>query len=229
MTIPHHRVIAAQKAITDGKEATDPKVRELIAALTKDPKAKPAVQYALKKFLVPYQRTVLDALCLGGATVEEIHEATEMPLAAIAAYKEYIFDNTVFDDRLDRVSWVESIQSYLKPSEAQVLMAVMTVGVNYLIWYLTGRGKYTPAEVLRYSMNDAMMRSLSHRMAPLDSPTCKEAHNWARTAERLAKSVHLVDPQDNAEAQKALYIALNHRDDTGNEETTGIDPASILH
>jgi hypothetical protein len=222
-------LIAAQKAIQKGEEATDPKVRELMAALSNDKDVKPAIAYALRKFLVPYQRTVLDALHLGNATPDEIHEATEMPYEAIAAYGEYIFDRTVFEDRLDRKTWVESMISYLQPNEAQILMVVMTIGVNYLVWYLTGRGKFTPAEVLRFTMNDAMFRSFAHRMAPLDSAVSKEAHNWARTAERVAKSLHQVDPQDNEEARKQLYIALSHRDETGNAQTTGIPAEKILH
>jgi hypothetical protein len=229
MSDPHHRLIAAQRAIKSGQEATDPKVRELIAALTNEDSAKPAVKYALRKFLIPYQRAVLDALFLGGATPDEIFQATEMPKDAIQAYGDYIFDNSVFDDRLDRVTWVESQQDYCTPAQLQILMAAMSVGPKYLVWMLTGRGNYSPAEVLRILMNDSTQRSLAHRLAPLDSNVAKEAHVWARTAERLAKTVSQVDPQDEEEARKQLYIALSHRDDTGNAETTGIPPEKILH
>lgn len=229
MPDPHHRIHAAQKALKSGKEITDTKLRDIVDALTNAKKAKPALVYALSKFLVPYERTVMDALFLGGASTDEIFEATEIPMEAIHAYNDYIFDRTVFRDRLERVSWVKSMCELIKPSEAQILMTVMAVGVRYLVWYLTGRGKCTPAEVLRFSMNDAFMRSMAHRMLPLDSDAAKEAHNWARTAERLAKTVHQVDPQETEEAKKELFIALNHRDKTGNAETTGIPPDKILH
>jgi hypothetical protein len=229
MSDPHHRLIAAQKAIKTGTEATDPKVRELIAAMSGDKHAKPAVMYALKKFSIPYQRTVLDALFLSGATQDEILDATEMPSDAIQAYGEYIFDNSVFEDRLDRNTWVESMQEYCTPQQQQLLMAAMAAGPKYLVWMLTGRGSYTPTEILRILMNDAGLRSLGHRLAPLDSNIAKEAHNWARTAERLAKTVHQVDPQDDVEARRQLFIALSHQDGTVNEQTSGIPPDRILH
>lgn len=230
MPDPHHRITAAQKALKSGKEITDTKIRELAAALKNAKNAKPALKYALSKFLVPYERTVMDALFLGGATPDEVFEATEIPPDAIQAYGDYIFDRTVFRDRLERITWVKQMTEVIKPSEAQILMTVMSVGVRYLVWYLTGRGKYTPAEVLRFSMNDAFMRGMgASRVAPLDSEAGREAHNWIRTAERLAKTVHQVDPQENEEAQKQLLIALNHRDDTGNEQTTGIPAEKILH
>jgi hypothetical protein len=225
---PHHRLIAAQKAIKSGQEATDPKVREMIDALSGESTNEP-LKYALRLFLKPYHRTVLDALCISKATPDEMFQATEIPPEVLATYQTYIFDNDVFENRLDRVSWVESMQDYCTPAQIQILMAAMTVGPRYLVWFLTGRGNYTPSEVLRMMMNDATFRSLGHRMAPLDSNIAKEAHNWARTAERLAKTVHQVDPQDNEEARKQLYIALSHRDDTGNAQTTGIQPEKILH
>lgn len=226
---PHHRIIAAQRAIEEGKKPKDSKVADIIAALQRGKNAKPALVYALNKFLDPYQRAVLDAFCVGRASVEEIHEATEIPFEAISAYMEYIFDSSVFDDGLERISWVRNLQKYIAHDELQLLQAALTVGVKYLTWLLTGRGKFSPAEVLRHTMNDAMMRGMAHRGAPLDSAVAKEAHQWIRTAERLARAVNQIDPQDAEEAEKQLRIALSYEDDTVNEETSGIEPGNILH
>ena len=226
---PHHRIIAAQKAIEKGEKPGDPKVAAIILALTRGKNANKDLIYALNKFLHPYQRAVLDALCLGRASVEEIHEATEMPHGAITTYQEYLFDQTAFDDMLDRVTWVRSIQQHIAPDEVQLLQCVLTVGVRYLIWLLTGRGRFSPAEVLRHTMNDAMMRGMAHRNAPLDSAVAKEAHQWIRTAERLARAVHAIDPQDAQEAEKQLRIALSYEDTTVNQDTSGIAPDKILH
>lgn len=229
MADPHHRLIAAQRAIKSGQETTDTKVRELVDALSGEANAKPGIKYALRKFFVPYQRTVLDALFLSGATQDEILQATEMPLDAIIAYGEYIFDNSVFEDRLDRVTWVESMKDYCTPAQLQLLMTAMAVGPKYLVWVLTGRGNYSPAEILRILMNDSALRSLGHRLAPLDSNVAKEAHNWVRTSLQLAKTVSQVDPRDDEEARKQLYIALSHCDETTNATDSGIQPEKILH
>jgi len=173
---PHHRLIAAQKAVKNGVKSKDPKVTAIIAAFTQSKSAKKELVYALKKFLDPYQRAVMDALCLGRASVEEIHEATEIPHDVIVTYQEYFFDQNVFDDGLDRVAWVRAQQEYIAPHELQLLQCVLTVGVKYLTWLLTGRGKFSPAQVLRHSMNDAMFRGMAHRGAPVDSTVAKEAH-----------------------------------------------------
>jgi hypothetical protein len=226
---PHHRLIAAQKAVKNGQKSKDPKVTAIIAAFTKSKSAKPELVYAVKKFIDPYQRAVMDALCLGRASIEDIHEATEIPHAVITAYQEYIFDQDVFDDGLDRVAWVRAQQDYIAQDELQLLQCVLTVGVKYLTWLLTGRGKFSPAQVLRHSMNDAMFRGMAHRGAPVNSDVAKEAHQWIRTAERLAKTLHAIDPEDQQEAEKQLRIALSYDDTTGNEETTGIAPDKILH
>jgi hypothetical protein len=226
---PHHRLIAAQKAIKAGKKPKDPKVAAIIAAFTKNKSAQPALVRAVAKFLDPYQRAVMDALCLGRASVEEIHDATEIPHDVIAAYQDYLFDQTVFDDGLERVSWVRGQQEYIAQDELQLLQCVLTVGVKYLTWLLTGRGKFSPAEVLRHSMNDAMFRGMAHRGAPVNSDVAKEAHQWIRTAERLAKTLHAIDPEDQQEAEKQLRIALSYDDTTVNEETVGISPDKILH
>lgn len=229
MKDPHHRVIAAQKAIEEGTKPSDSKVADLILAFTKGKNAKTELIYATQKFLDSYQRAVLDALSLGRASVEEIHEATEMPLKVIVAYQTYLFDQTVFDDGLDRITWVRGLQKYIASDELQLLQAALTVGPQYLIWLLTGRGQFSPAEVIRHSMNDAMFRSLAHRNASLDSSVAKEALQWIRTAERLAKTLHAIDPQDKVEAEKQLRIALSYDDTTINEETSGISPDNILH
>jgi hypothetical protein len=226
---PHHRLIAARTAIKEAKKPKDPKVAEIIAACTKSKTAKPELVCALKKILDPYQRAVMDALCLGRATDEEIHDATEVPLKVIAAYQEYFFDQSVFDDGLERISWVRAQANYINPEELQLLQCVITAGVAYLTWLLTGRGKFSPAQVLRHSMNDAMFRGMAHRGAPVNSDVAKEAHQWIRTAERLAKSLHIIDPEDQQEAEKQLRIALTYDDTTGNEESTGISPDKILH
>lgn len=229
MADPHHRLIAAQKAVKNGVKSKDPKVTAIIAAFMQSKNAKKDLIYAVKKFLDPYQRAIMDALCLGRASVEEIHDATEIPHDAIAAYQEYIFDQEVFDDGLDRVAWVRAQQDYIAADELQLLQCVMTVGVKYLTWLLTGRGKFSPAEVLRHSMNDAMFRGMAHRGAPVNSDIAKEAHQWIRTAERLAKTLHAIDPEDQQEAEKQLRIALTYDDTTVNEESSGIQPDKILH
>ena len=70
---------------------------------------------------------------------------------------------------------------------------------------------------------------MAHRGAPVNSDVAKEAHQWIRTAERLAKTLHAIDPEDQQEAEKQLRIALSYDDTTVNEETVGIAPDKILH
>jgi hypothetical protein len=226
---PHHRIIAAQQAIEQGKKPKDAKVADIILAFTSGKGAKEDLIYAVSIFLESYQRAVLDALCLGRATTEEIFDATEIPHKVVVAYQDYFFDQDVFKNNLDRITWVRGLQDYLVPDELQLLQAAITVGPRYLVWLLTGRGKFTPTEVLRFSMNDAMFRGFAHRNAPLDSAVAQEAHRWIRTAERLAKTLHGIDPQDQEEAAKQLRIALTYDDTTVNAETSGISPDQILH
>lgn len=229
MKQPHHRVIEAKRCVDERVGSADPLVNDLVAALTSSKKAKPEVVYALEKFKMPDQRVVLDALHLGGATEKEIEEATGMPLDAIRAYAMYIFDMSVFKDQLDRRSWVKSLQGYLKPDDLVLLQTALVAGVQYIVWMFTGKGEATPTQVLRTTMNDAHMRSMAHRMAGVTTDVSKAAHDWAKTAERTAKTVAIVDPQDTAEAREEIRIALRHRDDTVNEEITGITPDKILH
>lgn len=229
MKDPHHRVIDAHKAIEKASKPKDAKIADLVLAFTKDKKAKPELIYAVDLFVDAYQRTVMDALVLGHATTEEIQEATGIPLNVIAAYQTYIFDSDVFRNELDRISWVRGLSKHVSADELKLLQAALTVGAKYLIWLITGRGSFTPVDVIRHSMNDAMFRGMAHRSAPINSDIAKEALLWIRTAERLAKTLQALDPQDIAEAEKQLRIALMYDETTVNEETSGITPENILH
>jgi hypothetical protein len=226
---PHHRIIAAKKAIQAGEEPEDAKVRDIILVFTKHKDAKPELTYAIDVFLEPYQRTVMDALLLGRGSIEDIHEGTEIPHNVIAAYSDYLFDQTVFRNNLDRITWVQDNEKYLDQRQLQLLQSALTVGAQYLIWMITGRGKFSPAEVLRHTMNDAMFRGMAHRNAPLDSPVAKEALQWIRIAHNLAKSLHQIDPEDAKEAEKQLRMALTYEDTTVNAQTSGLSPEDILH
>jgi hypothetical protein len=229
ITDPHHRIIAAKKCLMDSQEPANSLVGDLVLALTQDDKADPNLVRAVHKFLDPYQRAVLDAFCISGANAKEISDATEIPMPVIAAYQRYVYDMEALQDKLERTTWVRSISRHFEQDAVRLLQAAVTVGKGYLVWMLTGRGSLTPADVLRYSMNDAAMRGQAHKNAPLDSAVAKEAHQWIRTAERLAKALHAIDPQDAIEAHKQLQIALVYDDETVNEETSGIAPDQIVH
>lgn len=226
---PTHYMASAMRAIAADKEPSDTRVRELVAAIQNKRGAKASLKYALRKYNSPYQRAVMDALLFGEADYQVIQKATGIPLDAIEAYNTYLFDDTVFEDRLDKIAWVKEKQQTTPEEQHQLLTVVMSVGVDYLVWYLTGEGTISPVRVLQRGMVDATYRSLAHRLAPLNSDTAKHAQSWMKAAAQMAKETHAIAPQDTDDARQQLAIALRHRDETTNVEQSGIMPDEILH
>lgn len=229
MIDPHHRAAAAVAAAKSGGVPKDVKTREILAVI-QGKSTNTDLCYAWRKFTSDKARAILDSYMLAGADYDEVRRATDIPIPALMAYGEYLFDASVFLDRLDRVEYVESVENYIDPASARYLRAAITSGPEYITWLLTGTSHHQPKDVLHHTMVDSMFRGQEHRGASVTSDVACKAQQWAKLAQKSASDLQRLDPQDDQDALQELRLALEYEDDTINQHTLGAPkPEDILH
>jgi hypothetical protein len=227
---PHFRVYEALDIVEDPrKKPSDKKVEELVKVITRQSKDE-VLEYAWDKFQNSRSRICLNAFVIAEASPDTIRRSTGVPIAVVQAYAAYICDITVFRDRLDRLSYIDSVSQYGDQDEALYLRAAVTAGAPYIVWLLGNQTDETPKEVVRAHMIDGYHRAKAHRNAPLDSIIAREARIWASESSKNAVALHRIDPQESQDALEQLRLKLVYDDGTISENTVGAPaPEDILH
>ena len=226
---PHFRIYEAYEILENPrKKPSDKKVAELLEVIAKRSK-NDALIYAWEKFQDDRSRTFLNAFLMADTSFDAIRRCTDIPVAVIQAYADYIFDMSVFRDRLDRISYVDETATYGDEKESRYLRAALSAGAPYLVWLLKGQSGITPKEYLQAQMIDSYHRAQAHRDVPLDSPIAREARVWAEIGTKNAVALHKIDPQEGQDALEQLRLKLVYDDGTINENTVGAPaPEDIL-
>ena len=225
---PHHYVLSAAEAVREDKPCPSGPAAEIYKLYT-GKKVPNELQYAWDKYNEQHERIIVEAFLLAGATSAEVCDATEIPVKVVEAYRTYIFDTCVFRDRLERITYVQRIATFVEPRYQRYYDAAITCGVPYLVWFLTGKCDMSAPEVLHQLMVDALFRSQAHRNAPMISDLSKQARSWSTHALSIASTIQRVSPEDAKNALEELRLTLTHADRTTNAKISGILPEKILH
>lgn len=227
---PHHRIEAIQQALAGKTLPIDPLTRTMVEALTG---AKPdaILEYVWGKYCAPLDRTILEAFLIADTDYEDIARATGVPLPAIQAYAEHIFDMSVFRDRLERISYVQRQRGYLTVNQQAYLEAALLQGGRYLAWMVNPNAvTVTPREALETALADGHFVGLTHRGAAPDSERAKHAKSWQQSSVQAATTLMRLDPRDEQEAYNDLAMAILHAQLVDSAETAGaLPPHDIIH
>jgi hypothetical protein len=227
---PHHRIAAIQEALARKTTPLDSAVRTVVDAVTGS-KPNPELEYAWSKYCAPLERTVIEAFLIADTDYQDIHRATGIPLGVLQAYAEYLFDMTVFRDRLERISHVQRQRGYLTVSQQAYLEAALAQGGQFLAWMVNPNAvTVTPKEVLETAMKDGYFMGLTHRGANPGSERAKHAKVYQQTSMAAATSIIRASLGDNEEATHDVAIALLEEQNVDSAETAGaLPPHDIIH
>jgi hypothetical protein len=226
---PHHRVLAAQVARQAGSVPADPRTRALADAMC-GMSRNADLCYAWEKYQVAFERTIIESYLLADATPEEIERVTGVPLGAVQAYIDHIFDVSTFRDRLERVSYVNRERGY-QPREQQIyLEAALSLGPDYLSWLLNRQPAPMPRQVLEQAMTAGHFLGRAHRSADPTSELAKQSQRWLQGGVQAATALMKLDPKDDEDALANLKMTLAHRDSVVTATTPGAPkPEDIVH
>ena len=171
-----------------------------------------------------YKRETLEALLLVGAEAAEVEHVLRVPPGVTETYKTLFFDVSVFEDELDVIDYAKSID--IKTFGGEVKQFAVDLGRECLKVRLSG-GRYTvdPGTVLDGVRATAFMMTQIARINRVDSSFANSALRWAQV------SLRAVPDKDEPEESgvEKLKMALETRDETVNEEMSGIPKETILH
>jgi hypothetical protein len=226
---PHHRVLAAELARTAGTTPVDARVRALLD-VTCNTSKNDALRYAWDKYQVPFERTIIESYLLAGTPLEEIQRVTGVPLEALQAYVDHIFDITMFRDLLEKVSYVNRARGYLPREQQAYLEAALSLGTDYISWLLNREPTPVPKAVLEDAMSAGHFLGRAHRSADPTSELAKQSQRWLQSGAQAAAVLMKLDPRDTEDALANLRMALMHRDSVVNAQTAGApQPEDIVH
>ena len=227
---PHHRIAAIQEALAQKTTPLDPKIRMVVEAVT-GIKLDPMLEYAWSKYCVPLERAVIEAFLIIDTDPQDINRATGVPLGALEMYAEYLFDMSVFRDRLERISYVERERGYLTNGQQAFFEAALLQGGRYLAWMINPAAvTVTPREVLETTMTDGYFMGLTHRGADPGSERAKHAKTWQQTSTVAATAMLRQNIGESEDAYNDLAVALLERQSVDSAETAGaLPPHDIIH
>jgi hypothetical protein len=226
---PHHRVTVAQQAITAGAVPIDLATRalaEVIQGVSKND----ALKYAWDKYQVHFERNVIESYLIADTTIEEMSRATGVSAAALAAYRDHIFDIGVFRDRLERISYVARCRALLPRDQQAYLEAALVQGTEYINWLINRQSTVPPRKVLEAAMTEGLYMGLAHRGTDPTSERSKQAQHWLQSGTQAATTLLRLDPHDDEDALEHLRIALVHKNHVTTPQMAGAPlPEDIVH
>jgi hypothetical protein len=164
-------------------------------------------------------------MLLAGCTADEVLDVLRVPAAVTESYSYLFFDTTVFADELDLRDYAYTYAG--SEYGADLKRYTVDLGKECLKVRLS-HGNYSVSPMI---VQDGI-RSTAYMMAQLvkvnqaDSSLANAALRWAQVGLKAA------DPEDNKSEDDAfskIKFALESREDSVNEQTSGISPDQILH
>lgn len=215
-----------QSAVKNGTEPVHPLERELYHLLQGGP-AGPAVTKAYDLYTHTYKREVIESFLLVQVPMNEIEAIVKIDTASTAAYAHLFFDPDVFEDELDRIEYAYTYSRNDYGIELKK-MAVDLGKESLKIRISRGAASAAPtAKMVQCEIRaTAYMLAARAKTNPIDSDISREARAWAQLA--LKASEH-----DEEEAVAAgveeITMALDTKDETTNEDKSGLRAEDIIH
>ena len=166
----------------------------------------------------------MESFLLVGVPPEEIESILGIPAEVSDAYQNLFFDVAVFEDELDRIEYA---YSYTRNDYGAELKKFAVDLGNESLKIRLSRGTYTvsSATVQGEIRATAYMLAQRAKTSELTSNEAKEALRWAQVALKASSEV---EERDVAGIEE-IGMALESRDETTNEEKSGVDPKDIVH
>jgi hypothetical protein len=223
---PNHRYLAVQKAVKDNVEPTHPMERELYQ-LSLGNGASAAVAKANDIYTHAYKREVMESFLLVGASADEIEITVKIAQNVTAAYAHLFFDPDVFEDELDRIEYA---YTYTRTEFGTELKKMgVDLGKECLkIRLARGASAVSPSSKMVQSEIRATAYMLAARAKtnPINSDIAKEARSWAQLALKASENN---EDEVVAAGVEEITMALDAKDETTNEEKSGLKIEDIIH
>lgn len=175
-------------------------------------------------------RHILNALLLGCATREQIHDGLAIGPRVLEHYAAFFFDASVFPHNPARIRYINNLQ--INPEFiTHYRMAVERGPEEVIRRYRVGwRPKIQPKAITEQLVDDMTARFNTHRGQPITSDHAREALRWGEAALRGAKQLHdfAVAADDANRGGNDLRIALTVETLKSAPSEVGIDPDEVI-
>jgi len=166
----------------------------------------------------------MESFILVCASSEEILSVLKIPGEVTEAYSHLFFDPEAFEDELDRLEYAYSYNR--NDYGATLKRFAVDFGKNSLMIRMSrGESTISPTLVQNEIRATAYMIAQRAKTNPVDSDIAKEALNWAKLALKASSDIEEERTVSNIEE---LKLALDAKDETTNEEKSGIKSDDIL-
>lgn len=224
---PNHRFIDVQKAVKENVEPSHPFERELYKLQRGDSLCDTNVVRAYDIFTHTYKREVMESFLLVDATPEEIESVIKIPTSVTAAYVHLFFDPTAFEDELDRIEYAYTYKK--NDYGADLKRKAVDLGKEFLkVRISRGASAIAPSALMVQSeiRATAYMLATCAKVNPIDSEIAREARAWAQLALKASEGQ---EEERLVAGVEEITMALDTKDETTNEEKSGLKAEDILH
>jgi hypothetical protein len=220
---PSHRFDTIRTSV-DTKERPSGKLETELYNLLQGNAASDVVTRAHDIHAHTYKREVMESFLLVGIPAEEVDRILGIPVEVTEAYKHLFFDSEVFEDELDRIEYA---YSYTRNDYgAELKKFAVDLGKESLKIRMS-RGSYTvsSATVQGEIRATAYMIAQRAKTCNLTSEEAKEARNWAQLALKASSE----EEEKELAGIEEISMELEAKDETTNEEKSGVKPEDITH
>lgn len=231
---PDWRWERVQRAVEDQAPPEDPFLLQAyeVANGTTDPAEASAIEEALYLYHVPYERDVVIAFLLSGASLQQTHYGLGISLESLANFEALFMDRKTFKNKIE---WRLYAQYYaaqrVVPEVKQMLLSGMAHGPAVLMdhWTMGNDVMEVPEReiVSRWAMT-AYSKALVARGANVTSQEAKEAFKWGAMAIKSVSELRNTRAETNGAGMDAL-LAIEKRRVVVSPKELGISLTDIGH
>jgi len=153
-------------------------VHALERALQGDIEVPEEVLYALDIYSDLFQKEVLEAFFLAGATNSEVAEILEIPERISDVYRHLFFDMGVFRNRLDIISYAAHYEGDDNGYGKTLKDDAVHEGLEILKVTFQPGYRINPVDAVHETISQAYALSKAAKKHPIDSPKAREARQW---------------------------------------------------
>lgn len=222
--LPDHRSRSVRAAAENGKPPKGALEVGLYDLFLDKKKVPSAILSAHDIYAHEFKREVIEAFLLCGATPEEIKEILEVALEVTETYSYLFFDASVFENQLDVLDYAYEYGASKYGSELKRF--AVDLGKECLKVRMSHGTYAVETGVVQKSVRSTayLMAQLAH-VNPADSGVANAALRWAQVGLKAATEEIKEDSGGVADIQ----LALETRNETTDEEQSGISIDEILH
>lgn len=173
----------------------------------------------------PFKREVMESFLLVGASPTEIEDVLKVPESITEIYAYLFFDPEVFENELDRISYA---YTYTKDAYGQEMKKFAVDLGKEALKIRMARGTYSipAADVQDGIRSTAYLMGQMVRVNPMDSRIAQASLKWAQLGLRAAAEE---DVERDMGGIDKVRFELQTKDETTDEEKSGIEQDEILH